>query len=231
VAGRHVVAIGGGAFTNRPLDAEILRLTGKERPRVCFLPTAMGDDAWGTVSFYAALGNRVDATHLELFDRTVENLVAFLLGQDVIYVGGGNTASMLGVWRAHGVDEILREAWQRGIVLCGWSAGAICWFEASVTDSFGPLAALRDGLGLLPGSACPHYDGEPERRPTYRRLVEEGLPSGIAIDDDVGVRYEGTELAEVLTCRERATAYRVELREGDAVETPLDARLLDRSKA
>jgi peptidase E len=223
---RHIVAIGGGGFTNRPLDDEIFGLTGKERPRVCFLPTAFGDDAWGIVRFYEALGGRTEASHLELFQRSVQDLRSFLLGQDVIYVCGGNTASMLGVWRAHGVDAILREAWEQGIVLCGWSAGAICWFEACSTDSFGPLAALHDGLGFLRGSACPHYDGEPERRPTYHRLLREGLPAGLAIDDDVGAHFVGDELAEVLTCREGATAYRVELSGGEVVESPLEARLL-----
>lgn len=226
MADGHIVAIGGGAFSNRRLDDEILALTGKRRPQVCLLPTAMGDDVSTIASFYEALARRTEASHLELFDRSVENLAGFLLDQDVIYVAGGNTANMLAVWRLHGVDAVLRDAWERGVVLCGWSAGAICWFEDGVTDSFGPLAALSDGLGLLPGSACPHYDGEVERQPTYERLVADGLPPGIALDDDVGAHFVGTELVEVLTCREGATAYRVELRDGEVVEMRLQARLL-----
>ena len=130
---------------------------------------------------------------------------------------------MLAIWRVHGFDVILREAWEQGIVLTGWSAGMICWFEAGVTDSFGPeLAGMRDGLGLLPGSACPHYDGEELRRPVYRRFVDEGFPPGYAADDGVGLRFVGTELVETVTSREGATAYRVEPR----AETRLEARLL-----
>lgn len=150
-----------------------------------------------------------------------------LLAQDAIFVSGGNTANMLAVWRVHGVDAALREAWDEGIVLAGPSAGAICWFECGVTDSFGPeLAPLEAALGFLAGSFCPHYDGEPERRPTYRRLVGAGFPAGIAADDGVGVRYAGTELAEVVAEREGATAYSVELVDSEVVETPFPARLL-----
>ena len=138
-------------------------------------------------------------------------------------MSGGNTANMLAIWRVHGFDRILREAWEAGVVLTGGSAGMICWFEAAVTDSFGPqLEGLRDGLGFLPGSACPHYDGEERRRPRYRELVDGGFPAGIAADDGVAVRFEGSELAEVVTARPGATAYRVE----PGAETPLEARPL-----
>jgi dipeptidase E len=125
------------------------------------------------------------------------------------------------LWRAHGFDAVLREAWEQGVLLAGWSAGAICWFEAGVTDSFGPqLEGMRDGLGLLPGSACPHYDGEPLRRPRYAELVGEGFPSGVALDDDVAAVYDGTELVDVLSSRDGATAYRVT----PSGEEPLTAR-------
>ena len=146
------------------------------------------------------------------------------LGQDAIYVTGGNTANALAIWRVHGFDSILREAWEAGVVLAGWSAGMICWFEAGVTDSFGPqLEGMRDGLGFVPGSACPHYDGEGERRPVYTRLVaEEGFPPGLAADDCVALRFDGTELAEVVSSRAGSRAYRV-TPEG---EEPLEARLL-----
>jgi peptidase E len=130
---------------------------------------------------------------------------------------------MLAIWRVHGLDRILREAWEAGIVLAGSSAGMICWFEAGVTDSFGPqLEGMRDGLGFLPGSACPHYDGEDLRRPRYRELVAGGFPPGLAADDGVGLRFEGTELAEVVTVRDGARAYAVEP-DGEA---PLEARML-----
>ena len=141
---------------------------------------------------------------------------------DIILVTGGNTANALAIWCAHGFDRVLREAWERGIVLTGWSAGMICWFEHGVTDSFGPELGSMECLGFLPGSACPHYDGEERRRPVYKQLVGAGLPAGLAADDDVALHFVGTELHEVVTSRPGATAYRVGL-EG---ERPLEARLL-----
>jgi peptidase E len=136
----------------------------------------------------------------------------FPLSQDVIYVGGGNTAAMLAVWRQHGVDAILREAWERGIVLCGASAGANCWHEASTTDSFGPaLAPLLDGLGFVPGSFSPHYDVEPLRRPLFQAAVAKGdLPPGVACDNCAAVHYEGTAVAEFVSSKPAARAWRLE---------------------
>lgn len=230
---RHIVAMGGGGFSFGPdwrsLDDYAVELTGASHPRVCFLPTASGDADSYIVSFYDAFpASRYQASHLALFTRTVTDLRGFLLDQDLIYVGGGNTANMLAVWRLHGVEAILREAWEAGIVLCGLSAGSLCWFEGGTTDSFGPeLAALNDGLGLLPGSHSPHYDGEAQRRPTYHRLVAEGvLPGGLAADNGVGLHFEGAELSKVVTTREGRRAYRVERDHGVAQETPLDAQLL-----
>jgi dipeptidase E len=224
VAERHILAAGGGWLDpgRRALDELIAGLTGKERPRICFLPTATGDAAAATLSFYASLGGRAETSHLDLFVREVADLRAFLLSQDAIYVAGGNTANALAVWRVHSVDAILRDAWEAGVVLTGASAGMICWFECSVTDSFGGLAPLHDGLGFLAGSACPHYDGEPERRPTYTRLVAEGFPSGLAADDGVALHFVGTELEEAVSWRPGAQAYRV----GPDGEAPLEARLL-----
>jgi dipeptidase E len=178
---RRIVAMGGGGFSMEPenplLDEFVLSLARRARPRVCFVATASGDADGYVASFYrafAALDCR--PSDLGLFDRRVGDLRAFVLEQDVVYVGGGNTASLLAVWRAHGLDAVLAEAWAAGVVLCGISAGMNCWFRQSVTDSFdvATLAPLLDGLGLLAGSACPHYDGEEQRRPTYRRLVGPG---------------------------------------------------------
>ena len=147
-----------------------------------------------------------------LFVREVEDIRSFLLDQHLIYVGGGNTANMLAIWRLHGVDVVLREAWSRGIVLAGVSAGANCWFEACSTDSFGPhLAPLNDGLGFLAGSFCPHYDGELLRKPTYERWVAEGvLPAGYAADDGVGLVFRGIELTEAVSEVAGGRAFRVE---------------------
>src|SRR3989441_8933724 len=167
--------MGGGSFSVEPegslLDAYVLGLSAKPRLKICFVPTASGDSAMYITKFYEAFGDRAEACHVGLFGRPRTDMASVLTSQDIIYVGGGNTANMLAVWRAHGVDRMLADAWERGVILTGVSAGMICWFEAGVTDSFGPLAALRDGLGVLPGSACPHYDGERDRRPTYQRLV------------------------------------------------------------
>ena len=146
---------------------------------------------------------KAELRHLEFFPWPPQDLRALTLAQDVIWVGGGNTANMLAIWRVHGFDRILREAWEQSVVLAGGSAGMICWFEAGVTDSFGPqLEGMRDGLGFLPGSACPHWDDEENRRPVYRRLIdEEGFPSGYAADSGVGLHFVGTDLVEVLSDR------------------------------
>ena len=157
-----------------------------------------------------ALDWDADVTDLSFYPWPPRDLRELALSHDVIVVGGGNTANMLAVWRVHGFDRILREAWEKGIVLTGWSAGMICWFEAGVTDSFGPqLEGMRDGLGFLPGSACPHYDGEERRRPGYAQLLRDGFPPGIALDDEAGAHYVGTELREVLATGERAGGYAV----------------------
>jgi len=191
--------------------------------RVLYVPTPGMEDPASTVSWYERLHGRAEMTHLHFFPYPPEDLRRLALSHDVIFVTGGNTANALAIWRTHGFDEVLREAWENGVLLTGWSAGAICWFEAAVTDSFGPqLEGMRDGLGFLPGSACPHYDGEELRRPRYAELVRDGFPPGIAIDDDVAIRFEGTELAEVVTSRDGAGAYRVE---ADG-EVPLDVRRL-----
>jgi len=231
MGGRHVVALGGGGFSDDDplIDDFILGITGKERPRVCFVPTASGDAAAYIERFYAAFTRRAaEPSHLPLFQPPYPPIGEQLLSQDVIYVGGGSTANMLAVWRIHGVDDVLRHAWERGIVLCGVSAGGLCWFGAGVTDSLGPeLVPLRDGLGILPGSFCPHYDGEPDRRPAYHRFVrEKRLPPGLAADDGVALHFAGTELVEAVACRPGAAAYRVGA-EGEVVtETRVEARPL-----
>ena len=164
-----------------------------------------------------------DFTHFSFWPWPPENLRELALTHDAILVCGGNTASLLAVWRVHGFDRILREAWESGVVLFGWSAGMSCWFEAGVTDSFGPqLEGMRDGLGFLPGSACPHYDGEDLRRPRFTSLVADGFPVGLALDDAAAARFEGTELVEVVVTDPAAGGYRV----GPDGEEQLEARLL-----
>jgi peptidase E len=222
----HIVAVGGGTFlTDDPdprLDAYILRLARKPRPRVCFLGTAGGDKPTALHKFYRAMSEHdCRPTELTFFERLVDDLEAFVGEIDVFWVGGGSTANLLAVWRLHGLDVLLREAWEAGAVLCGVSAGMNCWFEASTTDSFGPLAPLHDGLGLLAGSACPHYDGEAERRPLFRGLIDAGtLPAGWACDEHAALHFYDGEV-RALTLR-GGTGYRVE----PGVETPLAAEQL-----
>jgi peptidase E len=228
---RHIVALGGGGFSaqpdNRLLDDYALRLTRKATPRVCFLPTAGGDNADYIKRFYTAFRwPRAKASHSPLFARDGENLRGQLLAQDLIYVGGGNTANQLAIWRLHGVDRILREAWRRGVVLTGVCAGMLCWFECGVTDSFGPLAAIRNGLGLLPNSACPFYDADPSRRPTYHKLIRRGMPPGYAADVDAALHFIGTRLKACVSSRREARAYRVERIKGELRETALPTRYL-----
>jgi dipeptidase E len=209
-----IVALGGGGFAAEEggLRRFILELSGAQRPRVGYLPTAGGDAAEWIELVQERLAGMAALSVLTLFRREVSDIPELLLSQDVIYVGGGNTANMLAIWRLHGVDVVLREAWSRGIVMAGVSAGANCWFDACSTDSFGPeLAPLNDGLGLLAGSFCPHYDGELLRQPTYERWVAEGLlPPGYAADDGVGLVFRGTELAEAVREGDAGRAFRVE---------------------
>lgn len=217
---RQILALGGGA-DGAALDDLILEVAGGSK--ICFVPTATGDGDGGVVRFYERFGSRAAASHVVFHPWPRPDLRERALAQDAIFVGGGNTANMLAIWRLHGFDDVLREAWETGVLLCGWSAGMICWFEAGVTDSFGPqLEGMRDGLGFVPGSACPHYDGEERRRPVYTQLVRDGFPPGYAADDGVGLLFEGTKLRDVVTARAGSGAYRVTA-EG---EEALDARLL-----
>ncbi|MGW0149793.1 Type 1 glutamine amidotransferase-like domain-containing protein [Streptomyces sp. NPDC003333] len=222
---RRLALLGGGFSTDDDgvLDDWGLGLVDAARPKVCFVPTASGDAPGYVDRFLDAFASRpVDTGVLPLFRRTLDDeaLRSFLLSRDVVYVGGGNTANLLAVWRAHGVDRLLREAYDRGVLLCGISAGANCWAEGSHTDSFGPLTHLADGLGLLPGSVCPHYDGEPGRRPSYRAAVAGGaLPPGWAVEDGVGALFTEGRLTEAVTRVPGAGLYRVEpAGEGGATE-------------
>jgi dipeptidase E len=226
----HIVAIGGGAAPDiGPILRFVLGLARRERPRVCFVPTASGDDLGAIVRFYRAFSQLdCDSSDLPLFQRTAGDLAVFVREQDVFYVGGGNTANLLAVWRTHGLDELLRDALADGAVLCGSSAGMNCWFEASTTDSFdlAKLAPLHDGLGFLEGSACPHYDAEPQRRPLYHELIATGFPAGYAADNQAAIHFKDGEFVEAVSCSSIAKAYRVELEGGQVVERELETRLL-----
>jgi dipeptidase E len=229
---RQIIPIGGGGFyrdaDNLELEKYIIQQAGDESPRVAFVPTASGEPDHYLSSFYSAflkLGCRPSV--LTFFKRTPE-VRSFLLNQDVIYVGGGNTKSLLAVWRDWGVTEILREAWESGIVLTGVSAGAICWFEQGLTDSFSDGLRPLDCLGFLPGSCCPHYDGEAQRRPSYHRLLASGeISAGIAIEDWTGVHFKGSEIYRVVTSKRGARAYSMRAVHGSVQEVSLPAEFLD----
>jgi peptidase E len=228
----HILAIGGAALPehldNLLLIDYFLKLTRKKKPRVCFIGAAHGDADAGRLRFYAGF-SRFDCKpdHLPLFARTPRDLESFVMAHDAIYVGGGNTRSMLAVWREWALDVYLRRAWESGIVLGGASAGSICWFEQGVTDSIaGPLTAL-DCLGFLPGSNCPHYDSELQRRPTYRKLVAGGkILEGVAADDGAALHYADGKLLHAVASRPRAKAYRLTRSGKRAVEKPLPTRHL-----
>jgi dipeptidase E len=228
----QILAIGGAAIPenldNLLLIQYFLSLTKKKKPRVCFIGAAHGDAEAGRLRFYAGF-SRFDCkpTHLPLFARTPRDLESFVLEHDAIYVGGGNTRSLLAVWREWQLDVYLRKAYEKGIVLGGASAGSICWFEQGVTDSVaGPLTAMPC-LGLLPGSNCPHYDSEVLRRPTYRKMVASGkIIEGVAADDGAALHYVNGKLLCAVSSRPRAKAYRLTRLGKRAVEKALPTRYL-----
>lgn len=215
---QQIVALGGGGFSMEEtpvLDDYILALARNRPVRICFVPTASGDNENYIVRFYRRFsGENCQPTHLELFRRDGRNLAEFARTQDIIYVGGGNTANMLAIWRLHGFDQALQMALAEGTILTGLSAGSICWFQAGVTDSFGGDLAQLDGLGFLPGSHCPHYDGESVRRPAYHKLISGGMSSGFAADDGVALHFVDGQLHRVVSSRPKAQAYRVQLQNG-----------------
>jgi peptidase E len=209
---RRIVACGGQQLLFPALTAYLLALARRPRPRVLFLGTASGDGAGYMLTFYQALaGVDCEPSHLALFDRVVDDIDALVRAKDVVIVGGGNTANMLAIWRLHGVEAALRSAYAGGTVLSGWSAGCLCWFEGGITDSFTPnLGPLRDGMGILAGSACPHYDSQDLRRPVYAREIAAGMPAGIALEDAVAARYDDERLIEIVSARPDGRAFRVD---------------------
>jgi dipeptidase E len=232
----QIIAMGGGGFSagseNLLLENYILGLANKPSPKVCFVPTASGDSEQYLLKFYASFAKlSATATHLPLFRLAVTDLRSYVLGQDIVYVGGGNTRNMLLLWREFGLDVTLREAWERGTILCGTSAGSICWFEQGLSDSLaaGELRPL-DCLGFLKGSNCPHYDSEPLRRPCFRRLVSEGsMIDGYAADDWVGLHFVGSKLHQVVSAKPSANAYELSRNDAGAQEivikpVPLELR-------
>jgi peptidase E len=201
---RHILAIGGAAFARPPekpvFEQYILDLTGKKKPKILFIGTATGDDRRYVDFFYATFKRlRCTPSHLPLFERTPD-LRKTILSQDAIFVGGGNTKSMLAVWRDWGIDKILKDAWKKGIVLSGVSAGAICWFEQGVTDSWADDLYPLKCLGFLKGSCCPHWSGEKDRKPRYKQMLKKKqIKPGIAIDDCAGAHFVNGTLHAIIS--------------------------------
>jgi peptidase E len=231
---KQIVALGGGGCLEEPdnplLDEFILQCTGKEMPAVCFIGAASGDLPVHLVHFYQRFGGkRSAARHLPLFERVDEDLRRVILSQDVVYVGGGSTLNLLAIWRTQGLDEILAEAYAAGVVMAGVSAGMNCWFEESITDSYSihRLGVLSDGLGLLPGGACPHYDGDEKRRPALHEALLAGeIGPTYAADNGAALHFVEGELSAVVSSRLSAHGYRVDLHDGEVRENLLSTDFL-----
>jgi dipeptidase E len=229
---RQILAMGGGGFSmeagNVLLDEHALALTGVECPRVCFLPTASGDADHYIVRFYRAFAaGRCQPSHISLFRRDggAADLAGHLLQQDLIYVGGGSVISLLGTWTAHGIDLMLRAAWEAGVVMTGLSAGSLCWFEQGMTAFHGESKPVP-GMGFLPFTNAVHYEDKPDRRAAFLSAIADGLPAGYGTGDGAALHFVGSELAEVVTSRPQARAYHVKPDGAEVKETALGTRFL-----
>jgi dipeptidase E len=236
-AGRRILALGGHDFDRRSGNDAIcdliVELAGSPRPRVCLLPTASGDPEDQIARFRRAFGERDCVPNVISLFRLGESPVDLreeLLSQEVIYAGGGSMVNLIAIWRAHGLDEILRECWREGILICGQSAGAMCWFQGGITSSQGE-PAVADGLGLLPGSACVHYLTEPVRRRRFLRAITTGeLEPGLGLEDQTGALFEDTRLAETISARDGAAVWEVTAENGGAREAELHSQRLEDSR-
>lgn len=217
---KQIIALGGGGFSMEPdnplLDRYILAQSGKTNPKICFIGTASGDAENYISRFYQFFEReKCQPSHLSLFHPPTRDLEGFLLEKDIIYVGGGNTKNLLALWKEWGVDEILKKAWEEGVLLAGISAGSICWFEEGMTDSYGDGLEPLSCLGFLRGSNCPHYDGEADRRPSYQHLIASGrIKPGLAADDGVAIHFVGQEINAIVSSRPDARAYHITVEKG-----------------
>lgn len=231
---RQIIALGGGGFSMEPdnplLDTYILKQAGKPNPKICFIPTASGDSEDYITRFYEFFEEMdCEPSHLSLFRPPTRNIEDLIMDKDIIYVGGGNTKNLLVLWQEWGLDLIIKQAYEHGIILAGISAGSLCWFEEGVTDSYGDGLSSITCLGFLTGSNCPHYDGESERRPTYQRLIQSGeIKNGIAADDGVALHFVEGGFKRAISSRRDAKAYRVMKVNGEAEEEVIETHYLSR---
>ena len=223
---KQIIAIGGGGFGRNPgngtIEKYILDQSDKKRPNICFIPTATGDDESYKVSYYATLTKlNCTPTHIDFFKRTTD-LEKLIKDQDIIFVGGGNTKSMLAVWREWGLDKILKKAYQNGTIMCGVSAGAICWFEKGVTDSWADKLNIMNCLGFMKGSCCPHYDEEPERKPSLSKFIEnKDIQNCYAIEGGCALHIKNEEVYSAISFRGKKNTFYVDYQSGKTVEKKL----------
>jgi dipeptidase E len=228
----QIIVMGGGGFTMEPdnplLDDYVLAATRRARPRVCFIPTAAGDAAGYIDRFREAFPDDVcEPALLSLFSRKIDDLGKFLSSMDLVYVGGGNTVNLLAVWRAQGLDRVLPQVLAGGTILCGVSAGALCWFERGITDSYGPdLKPLTNGLGLLRGAFSPHYDSDPRRPFLWPDFVARHGGPGVAAEDGVALHYVDGKIVRAVTSRPHARAYRFDVVDGEVREETITPEYL-----
>jgi dipeptidase E len=225
------ILIAGGNF-NTPFIRYMAQLTGKPRPRLCYLPTASADSPQGSISWFRNCAPvNCEAFVQESFiasSRQLQGWDEVLLSMDGIVASGGNTLNQQAIWKAQGIDQVLRQAWDRGIVLGGASAGSLCWFEEGTTDSRPKELTTVQCLGFLKGSHSPHYDREPLRRPLYQKLISSGqMKPGYACDNDAGIYFEDNEVKRVVTARTGAKAYYVSRSGSEAVERVLEPELIE----
>ena len=220
---RNIIAIGGGGFGGSPgqgiIEQYILNQTRKKRPKICFIPTATGDNEAYKVNFYSTFTKlNCEPTHLDFFKRTPD-LKKLILNQDVIFVGGGNTKSMLAVWKEWKLDKILKEAYRNGKVMSGVSAGAICWFQNGITDSWASELKIMPCLNFVRGTCCPHYDEEPERKPTVKKLVlTKKIKNVFAVDGGAALHIKNEEKFNSVVFKKDIGSYEVSSKRGNLID-------------
>ena len=222
---KQIIAIGGGGFGRTPgeglIEKYILDQSEKDVPNICFIPTATGDNEAYKVNYYSTF-SKLDCSpsHLDFFKRTPD-LKELILKQDIIFVGGGNTKSMLAVWKDWGLDVLLKEAYNKGVIMSGVSAGAICWFNQGITDSWSEELKLMDCLGFLGGACCPHYDEEPQRKPALKKFLSDGkINSCYAVDGGCALHIQEEKEFKSIVFSENKNSFFVELKDNEVIEKP-----------
>ena len=222
---KQIIAIGGGGFGRNPsegiVEKYIINQSEEARPKICFIPTATGDNEAYKVNFYSTFSKlNCSPSHLDFFKRT-PNLKELCCSQDIIFIGGGNTKSMLAVWKDWGLEKILKQAYDAGTIMCGVSAGAICWFEYGITDSWEDELKIIDCLGFVQGSCCPHYDEEPQRKPSLNKFLSKGvLESCNAIDGGCALHMKDGVVYKSIVFAKKKNAYLVSTKDEEIIESP-----------